>query len=72
MWATIIGNVINVIVNYFLIYGIWIFPEMGIVGAAIGNIVSCCHSFMHYILIRKPKFHPYFENFSLKEIKKKC
>jgi MATE family multidrug resistance protein len=27
MWATIIGNVINVIVNY-LIYGIWIFPEM--------------------------------------------
>jgi MATE family multidrug resistance protein len=24
MWATI-GNVINVIVNYFLIYGIWIF-----------------------------------------------
>jgi MATE family multidrug resistance protein len=39
MWATIIGNVINVIVNYFLIYGIWIFPEMGIVGAAIGTIV---------------------------------
>jgi MATE family multidrug resistance protein len=38
MWATIIGNVINVI-NY-LIYGIWIFPEMGIVGAAIGTIVS--------------------------------
>jgi MATE family multidrug resistance protein len=60
------------LMNYqlFLIYGIWIFPEMGI-GAAIGTIVLvllCC--FMHYILIRKPKFHPYFENFSLKEIKK--
>jgi hypothetical protein len=26
---------------------------------------------LYYILIRKPKFHPYFENFSLKEIKKK-
>jgi MATE family multidrug resistance protein len=38
MWATIIGNVINVIVNY-LIYGIWIFPEMEL-GAAIGTIVS--------------------------------
>jgi MATE family multidrug resistance protein len=73
MWATIIGNVINVIVNYFLIYGIWIFPEMGIVGAAIGTIVSriVMLVFMHYILIRKPKFYPYFENFSLKEIKKK-
>jgi Na+-driven multidrug efflux pump len=35
------------------------FPEMGIVGAAIGTIVSCCHvSFMHYILIRKPNFIP--------------
>jgi MATE family multidrug resistance protein len=46
------------------------FPEMGIVGAAIGTIVSRRHvSFMHYILIKT--FHPYFENFSLKEIKKK-
>ena len=73
MWATIIGNVINVVINYFLIYGIWVFPKMGIVGAAIGTIVSriVMLLFMHYIMIRKPKFHPYFENFSLKEIKKK-
>jgi MATE family multidrug resistance protein len=35
-------------------------------------LVLLCVIFMHYILIRKPKFHPYFENFSLKEIKKKC
>jgi MATE family multidrug resistance protein len=70
MWATIIGNQCH----RQLFLDLWDldFPEMGIVGAAIGTIVSCCHvSFMHYILIRKPKFHPYFENFSLKEIKKK-
>ncbi len=40
MWATIIGNITNVIINYFLIYGIWIFPKWGIVGAAVGTIAS--------------------------------
>jgi MATE family multidrug resistance protein len=73
MWATIMGNIINVVINYFLIYGIWFFPKMGIVGAAIGTIVSriAMVFFMHYIMIKNPKFHAYFENFSLKEIKKK-
>jgi MATE family multidrug resistance protein len=73
MWATIIGNIVNVVINYFLIYGIWIFPKMGIVGAAIGTIVSriVMLLFMHYIMIRKPKFYIYFEKFSRNEIKKK-
>ena len=73
MWATIIGNIVNVVINYFLIYGIWFFPEMGIVGAAIGTIISriVMLIFMHYALAMKPKFHPYFKNFSIKEIKKK-
>jgi len=73
MWATIVANIVNVIINYFLIFGIWIFPEMGIVGAAIGTIVSrfVMLGFMHYIMIYKPKFHPYFLNFSFSEIKKK-
>ena len=72
MWATIIGNITNVTLNYFLIYGIWIFPQLGIVGAAIGTIASrfVMLGFMHYIMNLKPKFHPYFKGFSLKEIKK--
>ncbi|OYW80936.1 MAG: MATE family efflux transporter, partial [Sphingobacteriia bacterium 32-37-4] len=72
MWATIIGNITNVVINYFLIYGIWIFPELGIVGAAIGTIASrfVMLGFMHYMMNLKPKFHPYFKGFSLKEIKK--
>ncbi|MCL6460303.1 multidrug resistance protein, MATE family [Flavobacterium micromati] len=73
MWATIIGNIVNVVINYFLIYGIWFFPKMGIVGAAIGTIVSriVMLIYMHYVLALKPKFHPYFTNFSFKEIKTK-
>lgn len=72
MWATIIANIVNVVVNYFLIFGIWIFPEMGIVGAAIGTITSriVMLVFMHYVMVKKPKFHPYFEKFSWDEISK--
>ena len=72
MWATIVGNVANVVINYFFIYGIWIFPELGIIGAAIGTIASriIMLVFMHYIMKSKSKFHYYFEGFTLKEIKK--
>ena len=72
MWATILGNVVNVVLNYLFIYGIWIFPELGIVGAAIGTIVSrfVMVGYMHYMMQKKEKFHPFFEDFSLKNIKK--
>lgn len=41
----IITNVMNVLFNFLLIFGIWIFPEMGVAGAglgsAIGRIAGC-------------------------------
>ena len=40
MYATILANVSNVGINYVLIFGKFGFPEMGIVGAAIGTLVS--------------------------------
>ncbi|WP_147677398.1 MATE family efflux transporter [Algibacter pacificus] len=40
MYATILGNVINVVLNYLLIFGKFGFPEMGIIGAAYGTLVS--------------------------------
>ena len=72
MWATILANLINVLLNYLLIYGIWIFPKMGIVGAAIGTIVSrfAMLGFMHYVMIIRPKFHAYMKGFRFSEIKK--
>jgi MATE family multidrug resistance protein len=72
MWATIIANIVNVIFNYLLIYGIWIFPELGIVGAAIGTIISrfVMLGYMHYMMNLKKKFHPFFKGFDLKKIKR--
>lgn len=72
MWATIIANIVNVIFNYLLIYGIWIFPKMGIVGAAIGTIISrfVMLGYMHYMMNKKVKFHPFFKGFDLKKIKR--
>ena len=40
MYATLLANIINVILNYILIFGKFGFPEFGIVGAAYGTLVS--------------------------------
>ncbi|MFC6858712.1 MATE family efflux transporter [Zunongwangia atlantica] len=62
MYATILSNVVNVFFNYILIYGIWVFPELGLEGAAIGTLISRFFMlwFIWEILRRKSKFKPYF------------
>lgn len=62
MYATVIANVLNVLFNYLLIYGIWIFPRLELEGAAIGTLISrfCMLGLLFVILKSKPKFKPYF------------
>jgi len=40
MYATIVANLINVGINYLLIFGKFGFPKMGIIGAGVGTLVS--------------------------------
>jgi MATE family multidrug resistance protein len=64
MYATILANVVNVILNYLLIFGKFGFPEMGIVGAAVGTLVSrfIMLFFLWWILQKKEKSRAYVTN----------
>ena len=72
MYAIVMANIVHVIINYCLIYGVWIFPKMGILGAALGTVISriAMVVFMHVILSKQEQLKHYFHNFSFDEIKR--
>jgi MATE family multidrug resistance protein len=57
MYATLLGNILNVILNYILIFGKFGCPEFGIVGAAYGTLISRIIMVWHlwYLLRGKEK-----------------
>lgn len=61
MTATLIANIINVVLNYIFIFGKFGFPELGIVGAAIGTLVSRIIMLFHlwYLLLQHKKTRAY-------------
>jgi MATE family multidrug resistance protein len=72
MYAIYLANVVHVFFNYVLIYGVWGFPKLGILGAGLGTVISRIMMvvFMHFLLRKNVAFKRYFKNFTLKEIKK--
>tara|TARA_R110000765_G_scaffold46736_4_gene96343 strand:+ start:7359 stop:8726 length:1368 start_codon:yes stop_codon:yes gene_type:complete len=72
MYATIVANIINILLNYLLIFGNFGFPEMGIVGAAIGTLVSRFFMvfYLWFILKTKEKFKYYVTGFNFAKIEK--
>lgn len=53
MKATLVMNIINVILNYILIFGKFGFPEMGVAGAALGTTIS---KIIGTIILAKPLY----------------
>ncbi len=51
MIASGIGMIINSFLNFFLINGVWIFPELGVKGAAIGTVIARIVELSIYIYI---------------------
>ncbi|WP_394344687.1 MATE family efflux transporter [Flavobacterium restrictum] len=72
MYAIFMANVVHIFFNYVLIYGFWIFSKMGILGAALGTVISRIMMvvFMDLLLRKNAAFQRYFQNFSFKEIRK--
>jgi len=72
MYATIVTNVANVILNFALIYGMWIFPRLEIVGAALGTLLSrfVMIAFMIIVMKKSGKFNVYLVRLKFAEIKK--
>ena len=72
MYATVVANIINILLNYLLIFGNFGFPELGIVGAAIGTLVSRFFMVLYlwFILKTKEKFKYYVTGFNFAKIEK--
>ncbi|WP_343485775.1 MATE family efflux transporter [Allomuricauda sp. d1] len=70
MYATILANVLNIIINYLLIFGALGFPKMGIVGAAIGTLVSrvVMLGFLYFLLRYNKKYQGFVTGFNFRTI----
>ena len=73
MYATVLANILNIIINYLLIFGSFGFPKLGVVGAGIGTLISriIMVFFLWIIFIKKEKFKLYVFDLKFKVIDSK-
>tara|TARA_Y100000996_G_scaffold413645_1_gene402364 strand:+ start:872 stop:2251 length:1380 start_codon:yes stop_codon:yes gene_type:complete len=72
MYASLLANLFNIILNYMLIFGNWGAPALGIEGAAIGTLISrfLALIFMIIYLFFDKRFYPYVKNITKRVIDK--
>lgn len=72
MYATLITNITNLVLSYSLIHGVWLFPKMGMIGAAYGTLIAriVMLVYMHFALHKQDIFKPFMSDIKFSEIKK--
>ncbi len=72
MYVTISANIINIILNYILIFGHFGFPVLGLYGAGIATLISRLYMAISFIIIfsYNTTFKPYFSKIKYAYINK--
>ncbi|WP_029293410.1 MATE family efflux transporter [Chryseobacterium hispalense] len=66
--ATIIANIINIVLNYVFIEGLFGIPPMGVKGSALASLIARIFMvvFLYFVLLNQEKTKRYIRDFSLK------
>ncbi|WP_370896294.1 MATE family efflux transporter [Chryseobacterium gossypii] len=66
--ATIIANIINIVLNYVFIKGLFGIPPMGVKGSALASLIARIFMvvFLYFVLLHEKKTKRYIQDFSLK------
>ncbi|WP_300671148.1 MATE family efflux transporter [Soonwooa sp.] len=66
--ATILANIINIVLNYVLIKGMFGLPAMGVQGSATATLISRIFMvvFLYFVMVKESKTKRYIKEFSLK------
>lgn len=72
MWILTIGNILNIIGNYILIYGKLGFPEFGLLGAGISTLLSRILMLLLFIVVfvKHKKYIPFRKGFLVTSFRK--
>ena len=72
MFVTVGGSLLNILLNYLMIFGHWGVPAMGLMGSCWASFITriAMAIAMFVYVFRHKKFKPYIQNFNFKFISK--